>query len=110
MTDSLKEVLNSKQYKTKNTNTVYSKQYGKILSREQVRDFIESLDNRVYCNPKFLPFYCKAARLLGFRRLIELQAMVINDPRINSPELFNAEKVYWSLLKSELNIKQKETN
>jgi hypothetical protein len=76
-----------------------SKQYSAL----QIKQFVETLDSRVYRDAHWLAFYCKAARTLGFSRMIELQGMVISDPRIGGPvDKFNPEKVYAALLKEEM--------
>lgn len=107
---SVGEVLNSKQFN--NPKKTYSLQYPRTAySVQQTREFVEALDRRLYVNKNFLPFYCKAVRAIGFARVLELQSMVVNDPRIDKPHIFNAEKVFWSLLKTELKLRQtKETN
>jgi hypothetical protein len=90
-----------KQYTVYSNKTSYtnSKQYTVL----QTREFVESLDRRLYKVPQYLPFYCKAARTLGFGRVLELQGMVLADPRLTGPEdKFNPEKVFWSLLREEL--------
>jgi len=95
MSESFAEIAN-KQYTVNSSNqevihTVNSKQYT-VLG---VRKFVESLDKRVYCSPKFLAFYCKAARRLGFTRLHELQAIAL-DPTVRSPE-----RMFMYLIKEE---------
>lgn len=84
---------------SENTN---SKQYTVL----QTKAFVESLDKRLYKAEFMLPFYCKAARKLGFSRILELQGMVLADPRINGPlDKFNPERVFYALLKDALALK-----
>jgi hypothetical protein len=90
-------------------STVYSKQSpsnnltnSKQYTVEQVSNFVENLDKRVYVNAQFKPFYCKAVKWLGFDRVKEIESMVTHDPRINQPSIFCAERIVFSKLKREM--------
>jgi hypothetical protein len=91
--------------------TVYSRpsnnsNNSKLYTVDQVSKFVEQLDKRVYVNPQFKPFYCKATLMLGFERINEIMQMVITDPRIDSPELFCAERIFFARLRSEMKAKK----
>lgn len=72
-------------------------------STQEARARIESLDDRLYRNSQFLPFYVSALRKLGWSRILDLQSMILNDPRLGkSTEVFNPEKVFCALLRDEI--------
>lgn len=93
---SVNEML-QKQYtvNSSNKNSLNSKQY----TVSGVRNFVESLDKRVYCNQKFLPFYCKAAKKLGFPKMLELQRIAV-DPSVD-----HNERMFMWLIKEEFKAK-----
>jgi hypothetical protein len=72
----------NKQY-TVNSNypgNLNSKQYTVF----ETRKFVQSLNKRVLRGEQYLPFYCKAARQLGFEKLAELEKMALG-PNVNYP-------------------------
>lgn len=91
---------------TVNSNPSNNSNNSKQYTVEQVSNFVEKLDKRVYVNSQFKPFYCKAAITLGFERIHEIQNMVTSDPRINTPELFCAERIFFAKLRKEMSYKK----
>lgn len=89
--------LNSNSGKTSFTD---SKSSTVTVNSNELEVFVGSLSPLVYRSPKYLPFYCKAARLLGFSRILELQAISLD------PSVRNAEKVFWYWLKKEMATKE----
>lgn len=92
------------QYTVNSSNNISSnnsKQYTVI----DVSRFVDSLDSRVYVNTQYKPFYCKAAKILGFDRVHELEQMVIRDPRINDAHKFCPERVFFAALRGEMQRK-----
>lgn len=90
----LKQIIQEKkQYTVYSDKTSFtnSKQY----TVYETRQFVDSLDRRVYRGDAYLPFYCKSARTLGFGRLIELQGMAL-DPSVKNPQ-----RVFFSLILDE---------
>lgn len=98
MTD-LNSILENKQH---SNSTVQLQSVNKLTystvqySREEVRGFLHTLDARVFCNERFLPFYHKAAQHLGFSRLHELERIAV-DPSVENPE-----KMFSWLIKQDL--------
>lgn len=94
---SMKELLDNRK-KEANINslqcTVTSS--NRDLTVVETRQFVETLDRRVYTNEKYLPWYCKAVRALGKQKVLICQSMAL-DPTVK-----NNERMFTWLLKQEL--------
>lgn len=66
------------------------------ITNSDARSFVMSLNERVFCDRRYLPFYCNAVLKLGTQKLLYLQSMAL-DPTVKSPE-----RMFAWLLKQEL--------
>lgn len=72
----------------------------KSMTVLETRKFVEMLDQRVYSNPRYLAWYCKAVRLLGKQKMTILQSMALD------PSVKNSERLFAALVKQELEAAQ----
>lgn len=104
MAESLKSVLDNRKKEANINSLQFTVSSGielgvKVPTVADTRSFVESLDGRVYRDPRFLAFYCKAARVLGFAKVLYLQRMAV-DPSVKQPE-----RLFTKLLKQEMEAK-----